>query len=119
MMRTTILVALLAAASALAMAARPPAGAVQGAPHRPVLLVSIDGLHPDNVLDADAHGLHIPTLRRLLREGAHAASVRSVLPTVTYPSHTTMLTGVWPIKHGIPANVPFDPLNKNAGVWYW
>jgi predicted AlkP superfamily pyrophosphatase or phosphodiesterase len=84
-----------------------------------VLLISIDGLHPDNVLAADRHGLKIPTLRRLLKDGAHATAMRGVLPTVTYPSHTTMLTGVWPVKHGIPTNVPFDPLNRNQGVWYW
>jgi hypothetical protein len=99
--------------------ARDQPASTSTAPHRAVLLISIDGLHPDNVLDADRHGLKIPTLRRLLREGAHATRVRGVLPTVTYPSHTTMLTGVWPAKHGIPANVPFDPLNRNAGVWYW
>ena len=71
------------------------------------------------MLEADRYGLKIPTLRRLLREGAHATAVRGVLPTVTYPSHTTMLTGVWPVRHGIPTNVPFDPLNRNLGVWYW
>ena len=38
----------------------------------PVLLISIDGLHPSNVLEADRYGLKIPTLRRLLREGADA-----------------------------------------------
>ena len=84
-----------------------------------VLLISIDGLHPSNVLEADRHGLKIPTLRRLLREGAHATAMRGVLPTVTYPSHTTMLTGVWPARHGVPNNVPFDPLGRNQGVWYW
>ena len=96
------------------------AASLQPAPAGPaVLLVSIDGLHPDNLLNADRHGLKIPTLRRLLRDGAHATGVRGVLPTVTYPSHTTMLTGVWPARHGIPTNVPFDPLNANMGVWYW
>jgi predicted AlkP superfamily pyrophosphatase or phosphodiesterase len=84
-----------------------------------VLLISIDGLHPSNVLEADRHGLKIPTLRRLVRDGASATAVRGVLPTVTYPSHTTMLTGVSPARHGIPTNVPFDPLNRNLGVWYW
>lgn len=91
----------------------------QGPAKRAVLLISIDGMHPDYVRQADKHGLKIPTLRRMLAQGASATGVRGVLPTVTYPSHTTMLTGVWPAKHGIPTNVPFDPLNRNAGVWYW
>ena len=101
------------------LAAVPLTASPQPAPARPaVLLISIDGLHPGNVLEADRYGLKIPTLRRLLREGAHATAVRGVLPTVTYPSHTTMLTGLWPARHGIPNNVPFDPLNRNQGVWY-
>jgi predicted AlkP superfamily pyrophosphatase or phosphodiesterase len=42
-----------------------------------------------------------------------------VVPTVTYPSHTTLVTGVWPATHGILANTTFDPLQKNYQGWYW
>ena len=86
---------------------------------RSLLLISLDGLRPDYVLKADEHGLKIPNLRRLLREGAHASGVRGVLPTVTYASHTTLLTGVWPAKHHIYSNLTFDPLSKNMEGWYW
>src|SRR4029078_3450929 len=79
----------------------------------PVVLISIDGLKPDYVLEADKHGLKIPNLRRLLAEGAYADGVTGVLPTVTYPSHATMVTGVAPATHGIIANSPFDPFSKN------
>ncbi len=85
----------------------------------PVVLISIDGLKPDYVLDADKHGLKLPNLRRLVAEGAHASGVTGVLPTVTYPSHTTMVTGVSPAKHGVIANSPFDPFSKNMNGWYW
>lgn len=85
----------------------------------PVVLISIDGLKPDYVLEADRHGLKIPNLRRLVREGAYSTGVTGVLPTVTYPSHTTMVTGVLPAKHGILANSPFDPYGKNMNGWYW
>ena len=84
-----------------------------------LLLLSIDGLRPDSVLQADAHGLKIPHLRRILRDGAHASGVRGVLPTVTYPSHTTIVTGVWPSRHGIYSNLTFDPLGVNLEGWYW
>jgi predicted AlkP superfamily pyrophosphatase or phosphodiesterase len=84
-----------------------------------LLLVSIDGMNPAYVLEADKYGLKIPNLRRLVREGAHATAVRGVLPTVTYPTHTTMLTGVAPARHGIYSNVAFDPENKNQAGWYW
>jgi predicted AlkP superfamily pyrophosphatase or phosphodiesterase len=85
----------------------------------PVVLVSIDGLKPAYVIDADRYRLKIPHLRRLYREGAAARQVTGVLPTVTYPSHTTLLTGVSPERHGIIANTPFDPLGRNQGGWYW
>ena len=84
-----------------------------------LLLVSIDGMRPDYVLQADAHGLKIPHLRRILQEGAHVQAVRGVLPTVTYPSHTTIITGVWPARHGIYSNIVFDPLGLNWEGWYW
>lgn len=84
-----------------------------------LLLISIDGLRPDYVLQADAHGLKIPHLRAILRDGAHASGVRAVLPTVTYPDHTTLMTGVWPAKHGIVSNMTFDPLGRNFEGWYW
>jgi predicted AlkP superfamily pyrophosphatase or phosphodiesterase len=61
----------------------------------------------------------VPNLRRFLKEGTYAEGVAGVVPTVTYPSHTTLVTGVWPAKHGILANTTFDPLQQNQGGWYW
>src|SRR5438128_1599880 len=84
-----------------------------------VVLLSIDGLKPDYVIEAGKHGLKIPNLKKLFTDGAHASGVQGVLPTVTYPSHTTMLTGVSPARHGIFYNTTFDPLRKNYDGWYW
>ncbi len=42
-----------------------------------------------------------------------------VLPTVTYPSHVTLLTGASPARHGVVNNTTFDPLQINHGGWYW
>ena len=78
--------------------------------HPGVVVISIDGMRPDCVLKADEHGLKIPHLRLLMKDGAYATGVRGVLPTVTYPSHTTIVTGTWPVKHHIYSNVVFDPL---------
>src|SRR4029077_2187832 len=106
---------LLALAAVLLVAA-----AAQNAPQAPLLLmISIDGLRPDYVTAADAHGAKIPNLRRFLKEGTYAEGVQGVIPTVTYPSHTTLVTGVWPAKHGILANTVVDPLQKNHEGWYW
>jgi predicted AlkP superfamily pyrophosphatase or phosphodiesterase len=85
----------------------------------PVLLISIDGLRPGDVLEAEKRGLKIPNLRAFLRDGTYATGVVGVLPTVTYPSHATLLTGVNPAKHGIFGNTTLDPMSINQGGWYW
>lgn len=85
----------------------------------PVLLISIDGLRPGDVLEAEKRGLKIPNLRRFLKEGSYATGVTGNLPTVTYPSHTTLITGVAPARHGIVSNTTFDPKQVNYGGWYW
>ena len=95
------------------------AAAAAQAPAPIVLMISVDGLRPDYVTAADTHGLKIPALRRFVTEGAFAEGVEGVIPTVTYPSHTTLITGVWPAKHGILSNTIFDPLRTGQSAWYW
>ena len=98
----------------------PGSAAAQQPVQTPLLLmISIDGLRPDYVTAADAHGAKIPNLRRFLTDGAFAQGVVGVIPTVTYPSHTTLITGVSPATHGIFGNTVFDPLGQNQSGWYW
>ena len=97
----------------------PIAAAVPSALAAPVLMISIDGLKPEYVTEADARGLKIPYLRTLMRDGAYAEGVTGVWPTVTYPSHTTLLTGVSPAEHGIYNNLEFDPGHDFAQAWNW
>jgi predicted AlkP superfamily pyrophosphatase or phosphodiesterase len=85
----------------------------------PVLMISVDGLRPGDVLDAQSRGVKDPVLQAIAREGIYATGVRDALPSVTYPNHTTLVTGVWPARHGIAANTTFDPLQKNYEGWYW
>ncbi len=85
----------------------------------PVLMISIDGLKPEYITQADAHGMKIPYLRTLLLNGTYADGVVGIWPTITYPSHTTLVTGVWPIEHGIYNNQAFDPLQQFGGAWNW
>ena len=84
-----------------------------------VILVSIDGLMPDYYLRADDLGLKIPNIRRLVREGSYAEGALSVMPSVTFPAHTTMITGVNPARHGIENNRVFDPDGALGGGWHW
>jgi predicted AlkP superfamily pyrophosphatase or phosphodiesterase len=85
----------------------------------PVLLISIDGLQPGDVIQAEERGIDIPNLKRFITEGSYASGVKGVLPTVTYSSHATLLTGASPSKHGIIGNTSFDPMQINQGGWYW
>lgn len=86
---------------------------------RLVLMISIDGLKPEYVIEAEKYGLKIPHLRRLAKEGTYAERVTGVTPTVTYPSHVTLVTGAHPKTHSILSNTSFDPLLKNGEGWNW
>lgn len=82
-----------------------------------VLMISIDGLRPGDVIASG--GPALPFLHAMMRRGSYASRVIGVTPTSTYPSHTTLLSGVLPTKHGIVANQPFDPFFRNQDGWYW
>jgi len=84
-----------------------------------VLMISIDGMKPEYVLQADRYGLKIPFLRSQLIYGSYAEGVIGVWPTVTYPSHATLVTGVSPAAHGIYDNLAFDPLHDRQEPWFW
>ena len=66
---------------------------------RNVVLVSIDGLRPDAIEHFAA-----VTLQRLIREGSYSSTARTILPSTTLPSHTSMLSGEPPEAHGVVWN---------------
>lgn len=83
---------------------------------RAVLLISIDGLRP---ADALAEGGHAPNLRQLAHGGMWSDRVLGTMPSLTYPAHTTLVTGASPARHGIGGNEAFDPLRRNQEGWLW
>jgi predicted AlkP superfamily pyrophosphatase or phosphodiesterase len=93
MHKRLVCLALLALA-AIGIAAQPPA-----ANH--VVIISLDGF-AGWALD-DLY-LPAPTLRRLAKQGATAKGMIPVNPSVTWPNHTTMVTGVTPSRHGVLFN---------------
>ena len=54
-----------------------------------------------------------------MAHGASSDGALSVFPSVTYPSHTSMSTGVFPGTHGINGNRTFDPLEDDLDGWRW
>lgn len=79
-------------------------------PH--VLLISIDGFHPDMYLDST---WPMPNLRLLMKEGTYADYLLSVFPAYTYPSHVAMVTGAYPARSGVAYNQPIG----SKGDWFW
>src|SRR5215472_6926998 len=83
---------------------------------QPLVVISVDGLDNRYLANADQIGLKIPHLRRLMREGQVSQGVIGVFPTVTWPSHTTLITGVDPVVHGILGN---QRPKSEGGEYYW
>ena len=71
------------------------------AKQRTVIVISLDGFPAEALLDPK---LPVPTLRRLALEGASARIMTTVNPTVTWPNHTAMVTGVNASRHGLLVN---------------
>jgi predicted AlkP superfamily pyrophosphatase or phosphodiesterase len=91
----TLVFCLCVASSAAGVAAEPV--------HRAVV-VSIDGLGASELRGAPRCLSPASMLVSLAREGAVARGMRGVLPTITYPTHASMVSGVPPRVHGIVDN---------------
>lgn len=84
-------------------------------PSQHVVLISVDGFRPEFYTEEKWPA---PNLKQMAEDGVSASGVRGVFPSVTYPSHTTIITGAKPIDHGIYYNAPFEPEGQ-SGRWYW
>ena len=76
--------------------------------HPPLILVSIDGYRAD-YLDRG----HSPILSALASDGVRSQGMRPVFPSLTYPNHYTLVTGLYPDQHGIVSNSMHDPVLGN------
>jgi len=69
-----------------------------------VVMISIDGLRPEVYLDPASLDIRMPNLGALREQGVSARRMIPVFPSVTYPAHTTLVTGTRPAEHGIVSN---------------
>jgi len=60
----------------------------------------------------------LPHFKELLNRASYCARVYSVYPTLTYPAHTTIITGRLPRDHGIVDNTLLQP-ERESPDWYW
>lgn len=61
----------------------------------------------------------LPNFKKYLSGGACVKAVKTCYPTITYPAHTSIATGVYPDRHGITGNDVYYPEpSKRPWVWF-
>jgi predicted AlkP superfamily pyrophosphatase or phosphodiesterase len=91
-------------------------------PH--LILISFDGFRAD-YLDR----FELPNFRRVLARGTRARGMQPVFPSLTFPNHYSLVTGMHPGRHGLVNNNFYDPERKQRyamsdraavedGSWY-
>jgi len=91
------------AAALLAEAAEAPGSGGRNAAGKAdspyLVLISIDGFSPDYLSIYPT-----PALDRIAASGVRAESLRPVFPSLTFPNHYSIATGLYPSEHGIVSN---------------
>ncbi|MFB3922909.1 MAG: alkaline phosphatase family protein [Terriglobia bacterium] len=110
------LVGILAVLASQSSAQNPRADQASAARH--ALVISVDGMGASWYTDPPPN-MRIPNLQKLMAGGSFAEGVEGVYPSVTYPSHTTLVTGRMPGEHGVYTNLSSREAGKNVGDWFW
>lgn len=89
-----------------------------------VLMISIDGFRYDYLKKYNP-----PNLLKMAKAGTRAEGLQPGFPTLTFPNHISLVTGMYPGHHGIVSNTFYDKQRKqrysmgdgkavNDGTWY-
>lgn len=81
-----------------------------------VILITIDGLRSDILSNASQPA---PFLHELKQKSIYVPNVIGVNPTMTYPAHTTLVTGSAPLDHGIHCNRQFQFNRAEPALHNW
>lgn len=95
--RAILALLVLCLAACASQAPKPPSDS-------PLILISIDGFRADYL----ERGL-TPRLSALAADGVRAQAMRPSFPSLTFPNHYTLVTGLYPNHHGIVNNTMVDP----------
>ena len=60
----------------------------------------------------------LPHFQSLIKKGTVVEKVEPIYPSVTYPSHSTIVTGNYPNKHGVVSNTLLQP-GRESPDWHW
>ncbi|APU71832.1 hypothetical protein BI355_1527 [Companilactobacillus crustorum] len=80
-----------------------------------MVIISLDSL---GFRDINEHQAELPTLNKLVNGGTWVKEVKGIYSTLTYPSHTTIITGQYPSVHGIVNNTKIQP-ERRSPDWFW
>jgi predicted AlkP superfamily pyrophosphatase or phosphodiesterase len=75
----------------------------------PLLFVTVDALGPELLSVA-----HTPFIDDLMKNGMRVLDARSGFPTLTTPMMSSILTGCWPSRHGVPSNCTYDRSSRRV-----
>ena len=82
--------------------------------HNRLLVISLDAVGA-----ADAgYFSELPNFKKFLEKASWCFNVSSIYPSLTYPAHTSIVTGCYPKKHGIINNTRFQP-GRLSPDWFW
>ena len=111
--------------------AAPASAAASGGINRPehrakpyVILISFDGFKPEYLDRFD-----LPNFRLATERGVRARRMMPVFPSLTFPNHYSLVTGLYVERHGIVSNTFYDPVRRQTysltdratvtdGSWY-
>ncbi|OJG19302.1 nucleotide pyrophosphatase [Enterococcus canis] len=80
-----------------------------------MVIISVDAMGASDLVGDLAD---TPTFEWLRREGTHIQNIEAIYPSLTYPSHTTLVTGEYPKTHGVINNTKIQS-NRMSPDWYW
>ncbi|WP_314061879.1 ectonucleotide pyrophosphatase/phosphodiesterase [uncultured Vagococcus sp.] len=80
-----------------------------------LVVISIDAMGAEDLVGDLSM---TPTLESFKAEGTHVQEVEPIYPSLTYPSHTSIVTGVYPKSHGIINNTKLQP-EATSPDWFW
>lgn len=82
---------------------------------RYIMIVSFDGL-----ASSDWKAINeLPNFSRFLQEAGYCRKVYTVYPSLTYPAHVSIVTGRYPVHHGVTNNTKFQPKRLTRPDWCW
>ncbi|KAL9966252.1 hypothetical protein ACROYT_G024300 [Oculina patagonica] len=87
--------------------------AMHGKEPQTVIIVSMDGM-PWNLISGKF--ANTPNLDRVAKNGVKAKYIKTVVPGKTWPTHQSLLTGLYPESHGIVSNKFWDPVYKEVFI---